>query len=289
MILMKSMIVGMLAETSIHPGVGRSSGFVDLPVAREAVTGYPVIVGSSLKGSLLDRARDAYGKRITNNDGKDEIELPANIQEIFGKQDSAGRITVSDARLLLLPVRSLTGQYRWVTCPYLLERFVRDTMLAGIRKNPISKIEGPKEGEAWGEDTGSIFLEEREFQIKDKATSRIKEYLGYLKTLVPHQPVADRLDHQLVLLHEDDFKWFASYGLQITARNNLNEVTKVSEHLWYEESLPQDTLMYMLLMERLDNSISKVREMIMARPYLQVGGNETVGNGWFALKMLGGE
>lgn len=285
----KNMIVGMLAETSIHPGIGRSSGFVDLPVSREAVTGYPVIVGSSLKGSLLDRARNAYGKRKKNNEGKEEIELPTNIQEIFGKQDNAGRISVSDARLLLLPARSLTGQYRWITCPYLLERFVRDTMLAGIRTNPILKIDGPNRGEAWGEDSESIFLEEREFRITDKATVRIKDFIGYLKTLMPHQAVADRLDSQLVLLHEDDFKWFASYGLQITARNNLNEITKVSEHLWYEESLPQDTLMYMLLMERLDNSISIVRKMIDARPYLQVGGNETVGHGWFALKMLGGE
>lgn len=286
---MKNMIVGMLAETSIHPGVGRSSGFVDLPVAREAVTGYPVIVGSSLKGSLLERAREAYRERKKNDEGNEEIKLPEDIEEIFGKQDSAGRITISDARLLLLPVRSLTGQYRWVTCPYLLERFVRDTMLAGIRTKPILKIDGPMEGEAWCEDTGSIFLEEREFLVKDKATSKIKEYLGYLKTLMPHQPVADRIDRQLVLLHEDDFKWFASYGLQITARNNLDEVTKVSKHLWYEESLPQDTLMYMLLMERLDKSISKVREMIVNRPYLQVGGNETVGHGWFALKPLGGE
>ncbi len=50
---MKTLLYGMLAETSIHPGAGQSSGFVDLPVAREAATDYPVIVGSSLKGALL--------------------------------------------------------------------------------------------------------------------------------------------------------------------------------------------------------------------------------------------
>ena len=47
---MKTLLYGLLAETSIHPGAGQSSGFVDLPVAREAATDYPVIVGSSLKG-----------------------------------------------------------------------------------------------------------------------------------------------------------------------------------------------------------------------------------------------
>ena len=55
---MKTEILGLLAETSIHSGSGQDAGFVDLPVAREAATDYPVIVGSSFKGALLDRARE---------------------------------------------------------------------------------------------------------------------------------------------------------------------------------------------------------------------------------------
>ncbi|MCX6678355.1 MAG: type III-B CRISPR module RAMP protein Cmr4 [Methanothrix sp.] len=289
---MKSMIVGMLAETSIHPGVGSSAGFVDLPVAREKVTNYPVIVGSSLKGSLLDRAREVHGTpKVTGegNEKEEKIELPEDIENIFGRPDRAGEIMVSDARLLLLPVRSLTGQYRWVTCPYLLERFMRDITLAGFRTQPVPEIVGPNEGEAWGEDSGSIFLEEREFQVTDKATSKVAEQLAHLKKLIPHRPATDRIDRQLVLLHEDDFKWFASYGLPVVARNNLDETTKVSKNLWYEESLSQDTLMYMLLMERREGSITKVRKLLKTRPYLQVGGNETVGHGWFALKTWNGE
>ena len=52
---MKAAMLGLLAETPIHPGAGRGMGVVDLPVAREAATDYPVIVGSSLKGALRDR------------------------------------------------------------------------------------------------------------------------------------------------------------------------------------------------------------------------------------------
>ena len=285
---MKSMIVGMLAETSIHPGIGQSAGFVDLPVARETVTGYPVIVGSSLKGSLLDKAREVHGTRKVVDD-KVSIELPKAIEEVFGKQDSAGGITVSDARLLLLPVRSLTGQYRWVTCPYLLERFMRDIQLAGFRTQPVPEFVGPREREAWSEDSGSLFLEEREFRVTDTATEKISEQMAHLKKLVLHKPAVSRIDPQMVLLNDNDFKWFASYGLPVTARNNLDEITKVSKNLWYEESLPQDTLMYMLLMERRDGSITKVRKMLKEHPYLQVGGNETVGQGWFALKLWNGE
>ena len=54
---MNTRIVGLLAETSIHPGAGQSSGIIDLPVAREAATDYPFVPGSSVKGALLGLAR----------------------------------------------------------------------------------------------------------------------------------------------------------------------------------------------------------------------------------------
>ena len=126
---MRSIIIGMLAETPIHPGAGRSTGFVDLPVARESITEYPVIVGSSLKGALKDRAREKWPGKKTETGEK---ELSPEVAKGFGKQDDAGSLIVSDARLLLLPVRSLTGQYKWATCPYLLERLARDIQRSGL-------------------------------------------------------------------------------------------------------------------------------------------------------------
>ena len=52
--------------------------------------------------------------------------------KVFGTQQEAGELLISDARLALLPVRSLTGTYRWVTCPHLIERYRRDMKRAGI-------------------------------------------------------------------------------------------------------------------------------------------------------------
>ena len=101
---MKTTMLGLLAETPIHPGSGRGMGVVDLPVAREAATDYPVLVGSSLKGALRSKMETAKA-----DDAKDD----ANT--CFGAPDRAGDLLVSDARLLLLPVRSLTGSYRWAT------------------------------------------------------------------------------------------------------------------------------------------------------------------------------
>ncbi len=281
---MKSIIIGMLAETPVHPGAGRSTGFVDLPVARESITEYPVIVGSSLKGALKDRARGKWpGKKAENGE---EAVPSEEVIRAFGKQDGAGDLIVSDARLLLLPVRSLTGHYKWATCPYLLERLSRDIQRSGY----ADKIKSPKmnkkpeNGTVLGEGSGKIFLEEREFEIVGKADKSIIEAISQL---ILNNASAERLAGQLIVLSDDDFKWFASYGLPINARNVLDEDTKTSLNLWYEETLPQDCLFYTLFLERGNGAIDLVKILVDERPYLQVGGNETVGQGWFALKLVG--
>jgi len=280
---MKSIIIGMLAETPVHPGAGRSTGFVDLPVARESITEYPVIVGSSLKGALKDRARERWP--VNRKEGEEPVPSE-EVAKVFGKQDGAGDLIVSDARLLLLPIRSLTGHYKWGTCPYLLERLSRDinrSGFAGRIKSPEMEKK-PKNGTVLGEGTGKIFLEEREFDIVGKADKSIIEAIGQL---IPNAASSERLAGQLIVLSDDDFIWFASYGLPINARNVLDEETKTSLNLWYEETLPQDSLLYALFLERGKGAIDLIRILVNERPYLQVGGNETVGQGWFALNLVG--
>jgi CRISPR-associated protein Cmr4 len=69
----------------------------------------------------------------------------------------------------------------------------------------------------------------------------------------------------------------------------LKEDTKVTipGALWYEETIPQDSLFYSLILERKSDAIGIIKQMLSDRSYLQVGGNETVGQGWFAMKVLG--
>lgn len=278
---MKSIIVGMLAETFIHSGSGQNVGAIDLPVAREAATDYPYIAGSSLKGAL----RDAYEQRAS----KEEADA------IMGKPEHAGDIVVSDARLLLLPVRSLTGAYKWVTCGHLLERFIRDCSRSGqTQAMTLPKVD---KKHALSQGDGTLFLEERSFSITNAPEPAL---VDVLKTCIPHPDVAERLAERLVILHDDDFTWFARYGLAIQARNQLtggktsspwkNPETGKTEkgNLWYEETLPPDTLMYTVLAERnkpSEGESSKLEPLLTTiEDYLQVGGNETVGQGWFCLK-----
>ncbi len=263
---MKTMLLGLLAETSIHPGSGQDAGFVDLPVAREASTSYPVIVGSSFKGALLDRARD---------EGIKELDA------IFGKQDCAGDLIVSDARLVALPVRSLSSTYKWVTCPHLIERLLRDMKRSDISAGDFSNL-SPNQGDYFGTGNKEIYLEERQFGHGGNLPDGLR---NLIQSLILHEETANRLDDQLVVLHNDDFVWFARYGLAVTARNVLDNETKTSKNLWYEETIPTDSIFYSLLAERNKNALSAISSLFAEKPYIQVGGNATVGQGWFAVKL----
>lgn len=261
---MKTTMLGLLAETPIHPGSGRGQGVVDLPVSREAATDYPVLVGSSLKGALRSKM---------------ETENADEAHARFGAPDRAGDLVVSDARLLLLPVRSLTGSYRWATCPYVIERYRRDLARGGLEARPqVPKVDCRS---VLASGNGSLFLEERQFAIVGDAPDGLA---AAIEPLLLHRETRDRLGTGLAVLHDDDFAWFARYGLAIQARNVLDDGTKKSRNLWYEESMPPDTVMYAIILGRSSEALEAL-EMLFppADPYLQAGGNETTGQGWFAV------
>ncbi len=273
---MNGHILGLLAETSIHPGSGTDTGVIDLPVTREAATDYPVITGSSLKGALRDAAR---GKKLDSDE----------INRIFGHEKpsaeaSAGQMLVSDARLMLLPVRSLNGAYKWTVCPHIIERLRRDMARAGLNRR--LEVPSVSKGEALASAQDGLFLEERQFKAVRKPPEDVVQALQFL---ICHPNSRERVGSQLAILHDDDFAWFARYGLPVQARNVLDKKTKQSLNLWYEETLPADTLLYCFLAERSDGAdLTGILGKLFPdeRPYLQAGGNETIGQGWFAVQLL---
>ena len=292
-------MLGLLAESSIHAGTGRGLGVVDLPMARESATDYPVVVGSSLKGALRDKFETRQRMK-----GRSEEEAWKDAAGPFGKSDSAGGLMISDARLLLLPVRSLTASYRWATCPHLIERFRRDLARAGREPRPSIPevkratvlIPGAEIGPALetgsttaaeGSNSDLMFLEERQFQIDD---APLQGLVKAVEKLILHEETRNRVSSRLAVLHDDDFSWFARYGLSIRARNFLEDGTKQSANLWYEETLPPDTVMYALVAARDAKAGKALGELFTETdPYMQAGGNETVGQGWFAVRVLGNE
>jgi CRISPR-associated protein Cmr4 len=273
---MASLMIGMLAETFVHPGVGQAVSAIDLPVARERTTEYPFIPGSSVKGGFKTWAKEQAG-------------LAADAKALFGEADNAGSILLSDARLLLLPVRSLDSAYVWLTCPYLLERLQRDGDRIDAAGFAACAVSPPPPGRFLGKERLQMMtLEERELAHDDDLPSGL---VGALERLAP--AVKARMAEQIAIVHDDEFAWFAKYALPVSARNRLDG-NKTSESLWYEETLPPDTVMYCLVADRggkPDGKESSGTEKLKAaiaggRRYCQFGGNETLGQGWFQLTVV---
>ena len=115
-------LLGLLAETSIHAGAGQMAGVIDLPIQREAHTAWPVVYGSAVKGAMRTLAEEQKAPWLTAVFGP----------ETSNASEHAGALLVGDARLLLLPVRSLTSHFKWVTCPALLRRLRADLERLGL-------------------------------------------------------------------------------------------------------------------------------------------------------------
>jgi len=113
----------------VHVGTGGNRlGRVDLSIVREPGTRLPKIPGTSLHGAIRQYAAVCYGDLTTAGGGTNQDDShPVNytfgsIKESGGDSGQSGRVSISDARLLLFPVYSLVGPV-WVTCPGILSEF----------------------------------------------------------------------------------------------------------------------------------------------------------------------
>lgn len=276
-------LLGLLAETSIHAGTGQDGGVIDLPIQREAHTDWPVVYGSAVKGALRALA--------------EERDMPW-LKTVFGPDtknasDHAGTLLIGDARLLLLPVRSLTGHFKWVTCPALLKRFDADAQRLGLAGIDTAALpEAPDHETVLLPEVGGEALYLEEFRLRTQAAD-FTAIIQVLAPLMGRSDAASALRKQLALVNDDRFSHLAKFATPVNAHVCLDNKTKTVKTgaLWYEESLPPDTLLYVTLnalaarQQGTEKTAAEVLahvtgELFGQRPYLQLGGNETVGMGW---------
>lgn len=288
---MQHALLGLIAETAIHAGTGKSAGVIDLPIMREAHTGWPCVVGSAVKGALRCKA---------------EQENRVWIADVFGPDrdnasDHAGALAVGDARLLLLPIRSLTSHFKWVACPALLERANADARRMG---GQVVALPGPiaDEQALTPEQEGSLFLEEFHFKAEKRDLSALVAWLGRFVDADGETQFAERLKKQLVLVSDDMFAHLAVYATPVAAHIAIDNTRKtvIDGALWYEETLPPETVLYLTLaasdsrknpfLHDAAHMLNSLLSLFPAQhPYLQVGGNETVGMGWCRVNRVDGE
>ncbi|GAB4580215.1 MAG: type III-B CRISPR module RAMP protein Cmr4 [Anaerolineales bacterium] len=298
-------ILFLYVETPLHAGTGRGLGAVDLPLQRERTTGYPMIQASGLKGRLRAAYRQAIGKK----DDDDEV------TSLFGKagetgESFAGAIAPGDAHLLLFPVRSLAGVFAWTTSVHALASFRRSADFAGMDVSdlPDVRVEVDANSTLIGNPTDlkagdSVVLEEFSFTPKpDTQVTKIGEWLA--KKALPNQYTywKESFPKKLCILPENAFRDFCLYATEVQTHVHLDEVKKtvLQGQLWTTESLPLDTLLYAPLFASGQRngtgwpngeqaalaSLKKLKDNIPAR--IQLGGDETTGQGWVSVTYWGG-
>lgn len=259
-----SSLVFLYAESPLHAGSGAALGAVDLPIQRERLSGFPLVQGSGIKGALRAEL-NAHHKR---EDGSTSKEWEPLDRALFGREpprggesgqderanDKAGALSVLDARLLLLPVRTVWGGFAWVTCPMILERLKRDLEVAEVTSLSVSvpKID---DSTAFMTKTSSVskgksFVIE-DFEYEAKTEDWVDELANWLaQNALPetkgYGPFRARLATQLAVVSDAEMKALSERATEVVTRVRIDEKTGTvaQSALWTEESLPAETLLW---------------------------------------------
>lgn len=328
----KSKLFFIIAETPLHPGSGGdSTGIVDLPIQRERYTNFPKIEASGLKGCIKEAFYETNKeilidtKRLNPND-KISYNIDGHKKEtdyislVFGPENGdehASAIAFTDAKILLFPVKSLKGVFAWITCPMVLERFKDALRLTGAVDKEIdynfSNLVNTVPQHTNISFDSKIVLEEYTFEVKEnEATSNIAKFLA--SKIFPLQNSDDiykfwrkKLERDLVILSDDDFEQFVATSTEVITRTKIDDITGTvqSGALWTEEYLPQDTILYSLMLasqlrvespeaKGIFKSASTDEEIVKIVQFfesgipeiVQIGGNQTIGKGIVRIQIL---
>lgn len=278
-------ILCLYAVTPCHAGSGASVGVVDLPIQRERHTNWPVIQASGVKGAL--RAHfDRFKTGIKEKPAQQTFDNLTDL--VFGSEssDHAGSLSVGDMKILAFPMRSNVAPFVWITCPAVLKRFNKDLVLAGrpaIDLTGLAALDADKALWACGS-----FRQGDRILLEDMEVSATAEL-----------PLGDgsswfRETERLLVVHDEVFGYGVSHCTSVMAQIKIDQKTGTTANgsLRYQEELPADTLMYSVIFWgdsrdaqeslKADTIRGYIQEEVVAG-HLQVGGDETLGRGIFAL------
>jgi CRISPR-associated protein Cmr4 len=226
-----------------------------------------------------------------------------------------GALVFTDGRLLLLPIRSLERAFLWVTSRSLIHRFLRDLAVfepvgaIDFKADELPGVDISAREEAWvsaSELADALVLEDLVFAPERVAHAPALEKLGkHLLRLVPDRDnerfITGWLPQRLALVGDEEFLDLAVRAIPVTARTQLTSGKTTDAfrsakglekgNLWYEETLPPECLFYSFVAERhsptgSSSNLDFFREKIETKlKRVQIGGNETVGQGqcWWTM------
>ena len=308
-----AMLYLVRAISPLHVGVGEGLGTINLPTARESLTGYPLVPGSSVKGVLRDHAeyRNLTKEEVWTAFGPDQTQAA----------DARGGLVITDANLLALPVRSLYGTFAWVTCPFILRRFAADAAEAGFddgiletfrdlgrdgQQNPrvtdeACRLLAKGEGER-------LLLEDRPFGgvVRDPGVRAAGAWLA--QKLWPNDEDRDLrafFQARFAVLPDDPFGFFTRTALEVRQRVRIDRQTgtAAASGPWSEELMPAETLLHGLVLGRRtvfvpdgtpndtrrkgpEDGPGVLRSLLADRPLLRLGGKSSGGSGRVHLRLV---
>jgi CRISPR-associated protein Cmr4 len=275
-----------------HAGVGRGVGYIDLPIDRDVVTGWPILRSSGLKGVWAD-----YFGATERQREKDPLLRAAFGVTGTGDHDAtSGSLIPTDARLVCLPVRSFRGTFAWTTSPLCLQWLRRTLELAGVRQLPAAPthLEETRAHHAEGSalvEGQKIYLEDLDFDAYPCPTANA--WAAKISAWVFKDDAAwtQEFQKRFVVLPDVAFDYLCQTATEVHTRVRIDDETKtVAEGaLWTEESLPAETiLMGLIQCQRVfgkDGSAEAISpqqllDRFATQPLsLQIGGKATVGRG----------
>jgi len=290
-----SKIMSLYAISPVHAGAGSSMGVVDLPVQRERHTNWPHIQASGVKGSMRHHFEKFKG---VLDQPEMESQLEQITEKIFGSENYGdkgtlpGAVSVSDAKLLAFPMRSSKSPFVSITCPAVLKRLGNDLTLTGkLEKMTIPSVAEDEAIIISGniKPGKKILLEDYEVQIIKgdnlELTETAEKMLEKAETLL--------------LVSDSIFNYGVGNCMEIRTQIKIDDKTgtTVDGSLRYEELLPSDSLMYVLLFYgasrdtantiQAEQLISYMKDEVI-KSHIQIGGDETLGCGLFQIEWIEG-
>lgn len=281
------------AFTPLHSGTGQGVGSIDLPIARERATSLPIVPGSSIKGCL-----------------RDTVELPDSEKfAVFGPDTKnadayAGALRVGDARLVLLPVRSLTATFVWTTCPFVLKRLKRDATACGVSTPEIKTVANlyarvtagtpTIKFQASGKEAPKLVLDEVDLMIEETGGTA-KEWADWFSNHLFEGDWRAELDRRFAIVDDDTFTYLAEFCTEVTAHIRISPETGTVEAgaLWYQEALPAESVLVATLQaDSSRNGVKLTSEQVIQKILLtapmQLGGKANTGLGVVRVAVVNG-
>ena len=241
----KTRLLFLYAVSPVHMGAGSAIGAIDSPIQREVHTQHPMFAGSGLKGALRHHFNQLWpGEKDRKNVGL--------INRIFGPDtnasDFAGALSLTDAQLVALPVRSLKRGFAWVTCPVALARLKRLAELASVTTGWRVPTVADNQAIMAADDLlahGKLILEAFEFSKADGECADIARWLAENALSAANEWFAAKLKTDLVVLSDTDFAHFARHAMVVEPHVRINDESGTADDggLFYVENLPPESIL----------------------------------------------